>query len=826
MAIPTKSIFERVRTAVDKKVQTTKNAVMNRWFNKPPKSNPVSEPTRDSMLDAWNADLSPTACTSAIQQALGGNPVDLIDLWDRVRRSDLILRGIIGTRLRAVKKCDWQIVPATNIPSLHVPKELAPQAEQAAKWCEQHLTQNARGFEDAVDHLADGPLYGVSVVEMVWSNNGTHHTVSAFKTVQHRSIWGDPNEPWRLRVATSEHDSTGVLIDDTPLQFAVHIPERIGPSPWGGALMVSGTMAAIIKHLGWRWYAKYCEKFGVPFIYGKYGTNASQADRTDLLNAVRTFGANAYGTFHSDTAIEVNDVAKSGDSLPQKSLIETINKDYAICVLGQELTTSTSSTGGGAYALGQVHEGVRKEIRDSDFKAESKTIRDQILTPMIRFGPMAGAPVPYFTRITPEVKDRKTAAEVLSIVINDLGQPVTFGQVSDATEIPLADGVDPNELAPGRATISTGFDLGGEGGMPQLSFESESSGGLRQLTFQAAAGVPGIPRPGANTSPHAILNNWVNQATRRAESHVEAVLSAMRAGLKLGDRTKTLNDTDAFNAAIQIDSLIDDLPTAELSRAMQSFLLASQLVGFLNGQRRTERRRATRYRAAVEDAANLIGPFEEAVKALTERVKLPADTFLKLDTAARNRAGRVATMMNARIVQAIYEKLEQIIAQGGTVQDFRDALKTTGSDRIAEWVGTKPSHTAQVFRQNAVMAYQAGHYEQMQSVGVNAYRWRSYGDSCEICREYVNKVFRADSTNPYPGGTHFGCDCWAEPVFDARIEDATDIRTVSNPRLTALQARPSALRYDPREFANVEQFDLSSVPARLRSSFERFVNGN
>lgn len=53
-------------------------------------------------------------------------------------------------------------------------------------------------------------------------------------------------------------------------------------------------------------------------------------------------------------------------------------------------------------------------MRDDDIKREGRTVRQQIIRPLVAFrSPGRGAPLPYFRRVKPETIDRIKEAELM-----------------------------------------------------------------------------------------------------------------------------------------------------------------------------------------------------------------------------------------------------------------------------------------------------------------------------------------------------------------------------------------------------------------------------
>ena len=94
--------------------------------------------------------------------------------------------------------------------------------------------------------------------------------------------------------------------------------------------------------------------------------------------------------------IEVMDTRAMGEGEIFQRILERAGREMALAILGQTLTSSGEQ--GGSYALGQVHNLVRRDLMESDAHALEETLTDQLLTPIVRLnlGPQTPAPTWHF----------------------------------------------------------------------------------------------------------------------------------------------------------------------------------------------------------------------------------------------------------------------------------------------------------------------------------------------------------------------------------------------------------------------------------------------
>ena len=425
------------------------------WGDKKPDDGRVFRIRReDQMENPWPANLSPRHIRSVLNSAAQGQPQAQHEAFDQMMEADPKLSGIYDTRLNTIRNRPWEIIPASEVsPDGSVDEALA---NEVAQYCRQVFV-NTPMLDDALFHLLDAIGSSVSVCELVWTANGGHHELYRIVPVNHRSVIGDPTYPWKIRIRTTDAPFPGVLVDAMPNKWAIHTPRQRGMNPFRGGTHRICLVLSMERRFGAQWWMSGLEQFGVPYRTAKYGatTSNSAALKTELENALKNFGNSGYGIFPNDCEIEMLMSMQGSDKWPHEKLIAHIDDCYAILLLGQTLTTDPGDKG--TQALGTVHDKVRADMRDADITAEGRTVRRDILTPIVRLGPFPpDAPVPYFRRVVEEPKDHVNTLAVLQGAVNSLGLKITNATAYTMLDLPLPDDVDPNEFVKGAPMATAG----------------------------------------------------------------------------------------------------------------------------------------------------------------------------------------------------------------------------------------------------------------------------------------------------------------------------------------------------------------------------------
>lgn len=143
--------------------------------------------------------------------------------------------------------------------------------------------------------------------------------------------------------------------------------------PYGKALLATLYWLFFFKQNGFKFWAKFLERFGTPILLGKVNSKNTTTD--DMNNAL--LNAHAQSVLSIDGKDDVQVLGTSGASGTAGAAFESFNnqlvRQIQKVVLGQTLTSGTDGTG--SRALGQVHENVRLDKLKSDMRLITPTLQ-------------------------------------------------------------------------------------------------------------------------------------------------------------------------------------------------------------------------------------------------------------------------------------------------------------------------------------------------------------------------------------------------------------------------------------------------------------------
>jgi phage gp29-like protein len=288
------------------------------------------------------------------------------------------------------------------------------------------------GQRDAVTHLLDSCLWPVSVIEKTFQRStlpGVRYEIRELKPVPYHLL--DYTEG-RLRIQDvgPQGNPLGTYHEPDPRRYIVHRGHLMTsiPDNFGGP-MRAALFWWLFATMDRDWWIRFLERFGAPFIVGKYDPSDEGA-RSVLQNAF-SYATRLFGlTVSKNTDIQVHaaSTAAHGDAFEQ--FHDTAKKELSKLILGQTMTSEAAPGGiGGTQA--QVHDGVRGDIRKFDALALGETLKHQLFRQLLQINGHAQAPAPAIAWGTDKA-DAKLIAETLKSLY-DAGLRPTLDALPDFT---------------------------------------------------------------------------------------------------------------------------------------------------------------------------------------------------------------------------------------------------------------------------------------------------------------------------------------------------------------------------------------------------------
>jgi phage gp29-like protein len=368
--------------------------VMN-FFKKPARITIVNSKYEPESFIEW-ADVDRVGM--AIRSAKGGATQPLFALYRDIVLTDSHIQTEIAKRKGAVLGDQFRVIPYDK----KVPADV-----ETAKFIEQQINA-VPGWLKSLADLLDGFLWPVAVAEKIFvpSRSG-FQLVELAQVPQFLFDYSDGYLKIRETKETGEPGDN--CFDPDPNRYIVHRGHMLSsPDHFGGPMrsLIYWWLASVMTR---DWWVRFLERFGAPFIVGKYDTsnpNDKAICLAAMRQATRTFGI----VVSRDTEIEIQEATQaSGDAFGAFQAIAQREKSKLI--VGQTLSTQTDSTGMGS-GVANLQGDVREDLRKLDATMLAATIRDQLIKQICSINRLPGRP-PYIMWGTGASNaDKKALAEI------------------------------------------------------------------------------------------------------------------------------------------------------------------------------------------------------------------------------------------------------------------------------------------------------------------------------------------------------------------------------------------------------------------------------
>lgn len=439
--------------------------------------------------------LTPSRLAQILQGAEQGDPIAQYELFEDMEEKDGHILSEMGKRRRAVTLLDWDIVPPAN-PSAR--------EKDAAKRLRE-VVEEIADFEEVLFDTTDAIGKGFVNLEIEW-----HRLDGVWlpKTITHRpQSWFVLHRGYRQEIRLRDHASP----DGAPLQpfgWITHTHRAKSGYIERAALFRSLVWPYLFKNYAVADLAEFLEIYGIPLRLGKYPPGASEKEKATLLRALVNVGHNAAGIVPDGMAIDFHDAA-DGDPKAFELMIDWCERTTSKVILGATLT-SQADRGSNTNALGNVHNEVRKDLRDSDAKQVAATLTRDLVYSIAALNGLAPDGIRRCPRMridTAETEDIKTFADALPALVKigtriprkwaqeQLGIPEPEGDeevLAIAAEPTPALAAEPAPVASARAQLDDGREALVAAAVDRLEREAEAPMGewidtVRQLLAQASS---------------------------------------------------------------------------------------------------------------------------------------------------------------------------------------------------------------------------------------------------------------------------------------------------------------------------------------------------
>lgn len=256
--------------------------------------------------------------------------------------SDSHVGGCVRRRKAAIKGLEWRITPTGNEKTDEILASLFDRLP----------------VSQIINQILDATLFGYQALEVMWaSENGLLLPTEIVGKPQEWFVFDEDN---RLMLRTKENRN-GDIVPEKKFLLATQQADYM--NPYGRADLAMCFWAATFKKGGFKFWLEFAEKYGSPWLVGKYPRNANAHEIDELLDSMEKMLGTAVAAIPDDSSIDMLESgSKGGSSQVFDDFLRYCKSEIAIALLGQNQTTEAEANRASATAGLEV----TRDIRDDD----------------------------------------------------------------------------------------------------------------------------------------------------------------------------------------------------------------------------------------------------------------------------------------------------------------------------------------------------------------------------------------------------------------------------------------------------------------------------
>ncbi len=384
---------------------------------------------RDRWSNYPSGGLTPQTLAAIFKEADSGDVARQAELFEEMEEKDTHLFSELQTRKNAVQGLDYEVTPWSESAEDKKIKDFVADC-----------LFGLESLDDALLDMLDAIGKGYSLNEILWATDGNKAVISRIEWIHAKkavfyergaaNMWAKSFEV--PRILTEADPIYGEIMPAFKLIYHRY-KARSGYDTRAGVLRVCAWMY-LFKNYGIKDWVAFAEVFGMPLRLGKYDPGAGKEDKDALTAAIQSLGSDAAGIISKNTEIEFVEAAKNtGADNVYETLANFCDKQLSKAILGQTATTEGTP---GKLGNENAQDRVRHDLIKADAESLGKTIRYQVIRPLVGYNFGWDKPLPWFNLLYERPEDLKSTSEVY-LNLNKIGFYPSAEHVSARFKIPL-----------------------------------------------------------------------------------------------------------------------------------------------------------------------------------------------------------------------------------------------------------------------------------------------------------------------------------------------------------------------------------------------------
>lgn len=314
-------------------------------------------------------------------------------------------------------------------------------AKELCQWVLNRMPAPGMQWGDVWWTMAQAVFRGYAVHEVVWGwIGGALLPVRLLDRENTRFLFSPEND---LRLKTRAKPVEGEELGPYKWLVTRHMASQT--NPYGQALLSSCFWPWTFKASGFRYFVKFCEKYGVPKAVGEYPEGTPETEQNRLADALASMVEDSVAAIPQGGSVRLLESSHSGEIVHER-LLAFCNGEMSKALTSQ--TLATEIRGGGSRAAAQVHRAREQNVQTADRSIIEATV-NQLFAWITELNvPAANPPTFHFFE---EAEARKEWLEVLDKSRGFIQVPAAFAH--ERLQIPQP--VDDEDVLPSRGAPAT-----------------------------------------------------------------------------------------------------------------------------------------------------------------------------------------------------------------------------------------------------------------------------------------------------------------------------------------------------------------------------------
>jgi len=303
--------------------------------------------TRETAGESWLAGLSLLPDPDPVLRKRGEDATIL----EALSADDQVCSAMQTRKIKTLNKLDYTLAPGARSG-----EEPTAGATRLCRDLESDLERV--DLLSLFSEVLDAPYYGWTVVELQWRYDAGRMRLADVVAKPRRWFGFDSENALIFKRAGVV---TGEPVTSHKTVLARHFPSY--DNPYGLRLLSRCLWPVVFKRGGVKFWTTFCEKFGLPWVVGRY-EGSNDAERRAMLANLSTMVQDAVAVISGKGAVDIHETSGKSGTLHQ-DFVRHWDGAIAKILMGQTLT-SDDGGGKGSYALGGVHYAVLDDYAQAD----------------------------------------------------------------------------------------------------------------------------------------------------------------------------------------------------------------------------------------------------------------------------------------------------------------------------------------------------------------------------------------------------------------------------------------------------------------------------